>query len=127
MDSILYVPAPVWVQAVFVCLFILFAISLLYWVSREYKANREFISRINRENSEHIDKMEERWKGWLSDQNARECNSLSKVTESLEKLATKIDTHDDQAKTILGIVTQIHEDTNTKLRRRKSDSTLVKE
>jgi hypothetical protein len=119
MDSILYIPAPVWVQAVFVCLFILFALSILYWTAKESKANRDFIAKLNKDNQENLNRLEDNWKGWLSDQSSREQDTIGKMTLSLEKMADKLEVHDDQAKKILGIVVTIDENTKPRGSRKK--------
>jgi hypothetical protein len=87
------IPLTAWEQGVIVVLFsIIFMGSLGYvlgWMSKQQKAWTDFMNSQN-----------EQWRKWLESQNKLTSTSMDKVVESLDKLSSKIDVHDDQAKEI---------------------------
>ena len=108
------IPASAWVQAAFVCLFIVLVIVLITWFSKQSDKWQSFIEISN-----------DRWRAFSKEQREEnncaiaEVNSglgnLTKVTEGLvqevremriesREITSALMAHDDQAKEILHIV-----------------------
>lgn len=101
-------PFAAWEQAVFVVLFIIVVILLTRWFSRQQKEWQEFISHQNDSfqvaiaDQNHqwqgvVNNQAEYWQDWLQDQNKRECATMDKVTEALERLTVELAKHDERS------------------------------
>lgn len=91
-------PLTAWEQIAVVCVFALIFISIivamLNWFSKERKSTQVFQSEQQKQWQLAIKEMNLSWQHWLDEQSSRECASMDKVTEALDRLAAKIDDHD---------------------------------
>jgi hypothetical protein len=87
-------PFAAWEQAVFVALFIVLVIALLGWFSKQQSSWQKFMDDQNVRWQKSIDSMNNQWQTWLADQNTRECESMTKVTASVDRLTDKLAEHD---------------------------------
>lgn len=79
MDSEI-MPASAWVQGVFVCLFVLFTVWVLSWISRENKETKNFFWGI-----------EEEWREFSKQQRIENNECIRKISESVRALAVVIE------------------------------------
>jgi len=86
MDTAASIPFTAWEQAVFVALFILLVIALLSWFTRQQRSWQDFMNDQNKRWQESIDKQNMSWQSWLDAREDRECDSLQKVTDALDRL-----------------------------------------
>lgn len=84
-ETLTVIPDIAWEQAVFVCLFIILVIGLLRWFSKQQANWQDF---INSQNAE--------WRGWMDKAEIRTATQMRNVTSTLEKLAEKLDRHDQR-------------------------------
>ena len=82
-ETLTVVPERAWVQAVFVCLFIVLIIGLLNWFGKQQSKWQEF---MNCQNAE--------WRDWMDKAEMRTATQMRNVTSTLERLAEKLDLHD---------------------------------
>jgi uncharacterized membrane protein YhiD involved in acid resistance len=115
------IPSSAWVQAVFVCLFIVLIIWLLSWMSKRDETTRQFQSAESDKWQVFIAKENENWREYNRKQREENNCAMAKVDESLTNLAmitgklvttvdemrTDIYQHDIQAKEILSKVTKV--------------------
>lgn len=85
MDTAAIIPESAWIQAVFVCLFVVFAIGLLGWFGKQQDKWQKFISSLNDD-----------WQKFLERERADNCVAMNQVTEALDRLSTKLDAHDEK-------------------------------
>lgn len=90
------IPFTAWQQAVFVVLFIGMVTGMLGWFGRQQKNWQDFIHKQDEHWQEAIKNQNNDWQRWMADQNARECDSLEKVSLALKELSIKIDRHDEK-------------------------------
>jgi len=109
-------PFTAWEQAVFLCLFIVFVISLLAWFSKQSDKWQSFMLQID-----------EKWRAFNREQRDENNNSMNEVRSAVTNLTTvtqglvnevremrqassnfydAFESHDDQAKKILTVVEQ---------------------
>ncbi|NMC30741.1 MAG: hypothetical protein GYA45_11795 [Pelolinea sp.] len=100
IDATSTIPMTAWEQAAIVALFAVVFIALigllLKWFSRQQSSWQGFMKEQNDSWQNSVEAQNESWQKWLADQNARECASMDKVTEALDKLSGKIDAHDNR-------------------------------
>ena len=100
-------PASAWVQAVFVCLFIVLIGILLGWFSKQQDKWQEFITRrddqwkeANKDrDTQWQDANKDRdtqWQKWMDRTELRTAAQMADVTKALEKLTDKLDLHDQR-------------------------------
>lgn len=77
------IPESGWVQAVFVCLFLVLVISVFGWVMKLQKNWQDFITANNRE-----------WREWMEAQEERRAKVICEMTVALNSLAKEIQEHD---------------------------------
>lgn len=98
---------PIWEQLAVVGAFIAFLGGVwafvrwvLSWASKIISEQRtEWQAFMDKQNSAWIKSADERnqhWQTWLAEQNARECDSMSKVTTALDRLTEKLAAHDER-------------------------------
>lgn len=79
------VPESAWIQAAFVVLFIGFAAGLLNWFSKQQDKWQKFIS-----------ERDIQYQTWMDKSESRTADQLESVAKTLQKLADKLDAHDDK-------------------------------
>lgn len=79
------IPEPAWVQAVFVVLFIVFVIALLNWFGKQQDKWQKFIQ-----------ERDVQYQAWMDKSECRTADQLESVAKTLQKLADKLDAHDDK-------------------------------
>ena len=84
-SAIPVVPESAWIQAVFVVLFIVFVIALLNWFSGQQEKWQKFIS-----------ERDIQYQTWMDKSESRTADQLESVAKTLQKLADKLDAHDDK-------------------------------
>lgn len=113
------IPFTAWEQAVFVVLFVVLVALLLRWFTKQQKEWQEFTMRQNdsfaktlkdQSNkfsvsisdqgnafSQTLKDQNIQWQKWMHDQNDRECDTMDRVTEALNKLTIKLAEHDERS------------------------------
>ena len=107
------VPESAWIQAVFVCLFIVLVFVLTNWFSRREDKYQKFISGLQDQFNEAMDRRtnqwinaiserDDEWQRWMDAQELRQnaamcdvANSVKAMTIEIGKLSTQISKHDD--------------------------------
>lgn len=84
-EAVAIIPEPAWVQAVFVVLFIVFVIGLLNWFGRQQEKWQKFIS-----------ERDIQYQTWMDKSECRTADQLESVAKTLQRLADKLDAHDDK-------------------------------
>lgn len=79
------IPESGWVQAVFVCLFLVLVVSVFGWVMKLQKNWQDFITENNRE-----------WREWMEAQEERRAKVICDMTIALNSLAKEIQEHDSK-------------------------------
>lgn len=109
MDTAASIPFNAWEQAVFVALFIVLVVVLLGWMAKQQKNWQDFMFRQNEDWQVSIKELNDKWQLWLAEQNARECDSMQKVSNALDRLTEKLTDHDEKVdKRFLEAVNQIN-------------------
>lgn len=83
MEEITSIPQDAWMQAVFVCLFIVLIVVLLNWFAKQQDKWQIFIDKQNSE-----------WRCWMDAAETRTAAQMKDVTATLKSLADKLDRHD---------------------------------
>lgn len=79
------IPQSAWVQAVFVCLFIVLIIGLLNWMTRREDKWQSFMATQNKE-----------WREWMAEQNKEYVSAVCDMTTALKALRDDIKEHDQK-------------------------------
>jgi hypothetical protein len=90
-------PFAAWEQAVFVVLFLIMIGLLLRWFTKQQREWQDFIERQNNRWQEAVKGQDRTWQEWLMEQNNRECVTMDKVTESLDRLTIRLAEHDERS------------------------------
>lgn len=77
------IPQSAWVQAVFVCLFIVGFIAVLNWTGKREEKWQSWMASQNKE-----------WRVWMETQDTKNCAALSEISKSVEKMSDQLAEHD---------------------------------
>lgn len=86
------IPMSAWAQAVFVCLFIVFAVILFRLLSNQ----QEWYSEQQDKWQKFISARDIAWQDWMDRAESRTAARLEDVTEALGKVAEKLEAHDEK-------------------------------
>lgn len=111
------VPYTAWEQAVFVALFILVVLILLNWFSKQQKSWQEYMNTQNEKWQAAIDALNDQWRIWIAEQDKRVCESMKGVTEALNRLNDKLESHDNKVE--IRLRDAVEEIKPTRTRKRK--------
>lgn len=104
-------PLTAWEQIAVVCVFSLVIIAVLYgllkWVfnflknqastqAELMKAQQDFQESQSNKWQDFLDAKDTKWQKWMETADLRTAGSLKQVADALDKLACKIDDHDDK-------------------------------
>jgi len=79
------IPATAWEQAAFVVLLLIAVALMLYYNERSQLRMQKF-----------IEQRDTQWQHWMDVRDDQACKSLGAVTSALNKLAEKLDEHDER-------------------------------
>jgi Tfp pilus assembly protein PilO len=82
-SEIQLIPQSAWVQAVFVCLFIVGFIAVLNWTGKREEKWQSWMASQNKE-----------WRVWMETQDTKNCAALSEISKSVEKMSDQLAEHD---------------------------------
>ena len=77
------IPQNAWVQAVFVCLFIVGFVAVLNWTGKREEKWQSWMASQNKE-----------WRGWMETQDTKNCAALADVAKSVDKMSDQLEAHD---------------------------------
>lgn len=101
-------PTPAWVQAVFVCLFIVLIVYVFRFLSKQTKEFQDFIATWTKQR-------DEQWQGWLDDQRevdrenlanmkqtlTGQTNAITELARIIQELTKKFEAHDEMERAVL--------------------------
>jgi|WetSurMetagenome_2_1015567.scaffolds.fasta_scaffold15273_8 hypothetical protein len=82
-SEIQFIPQSAWVQAVFVCLFIVGFIAVLNWTGKREEKWQNWMATQNVE-----------WRVWMETQDTKNCAALSEISKAVEKMSDQLEAHD---------------------------------
>ena len=93
MEEVSAIPQEAWVQAVFVCLFVIFMLVLLRILLNHFRQEqddlRDWMAAQNENWRKEIDKLNEKWQGWMAAQEAikaaEEKRAFDRLTEAIQQ------------------------------------------
>ncbi len=86
------IPTAAWIQAVFVCLFIVFATILFRLLAKQ----QEWYDKQQDKWQAFIKSRDVSWQEWMNLAETRTAAQMKNVTIALENLAEKLESHDDK-------------------------------
>jgi len=90
------IPTDAWIQAVFVCLFIVYTLGLAWWFSRQQAELSKWMSDETQKNRDWMDAKEARADEISRRRECQTAEQMDKVADALDRIVQKLEEHDEK-------------------------------